>query len=261
MKRRERDNFIAFCRTLEESQKPGRQSLRRRWVALRALFGSKVLPNITDSHTQELLGKTIKELDPEENDIKALISFAVGQGLVKPQELQSALQADNHNSPLHFLAGISGKAFGETVAPRICEYWLTRKGEPWKKRQASDFYDVDWQPKEKSLIRIEIKASSESPEFRFQQIRDPRLSVTKEYAYDCLLCLGITAESVEFWVIPSARVVQLIDNGVIIGHHGGQKAQLQSNTLWFTTTDDILEQISDYHATAENVREVALNLL
>ena len=254
--------FVDFCSDLRARQKQGRPSLRRRWSALRDLY-REVLPALTATEIHNLLGKRADELDPEENDFKAVVAHAAGRGLVDPTRLRSAMAESAEESPLYFLAAISGKAFGETVAPAVCEFWLRAFGDGWDKRPATDWYDILWTPCEGiGAQRIELKASSESPEFRYQQIRDPRIGPDPSSgSYDSLLCLGVTATSVEFWFLPANEVSKAIDTGVMTFQHGGQKAGLQSNTYWITMTREARAVFQNYGATPEELRELGMELL
>lgn len=113
------------------------------------------------------------DLDPDRNDLKAVVAYAMGRGLVQDSaRLRVALAADEMADPLAFLAGLGGKAFGETWAPLIARFWLQRDGDTWVKQGSKQLFDVAWQPaREATPIRIELKASSEHPDFLFQQVR------------------------------------------------------------------------------------------
>lgn len=131
---------------------------------------------IKDEEIFALLGKSRDQLDPEKNDLKALVSYCVGKGISKGNELISAIAKDVENEPLAFLAEHSGKSFGEKWAPMFAKFWLFSEGDGWEKRKATDYFDIGWTPKETGKeIRIELKASSENPNFRFQQIRHPKM--------------------------------------------------------------------------------------
>ena len=56
----------------------GRQALRRRWANLRAL-ASEAATKISPAEIEALLGKPLADLDPEQNDLKALVSYALGK--------------------------------------------------------------------------------------------------------------------------------------------------------------------------------------
>jgi len=120
----------------------GRNALLRRWRNLREL-ATEVLTDLPAEEVRRLLGKEPESLDPALNDLKAVIAYAAGKGLLRdPRRLKGALQADELADPLAFLAGLSGKAFGETWAPAIARYWLQDDGDGWVKKRAKDYYDV-----------------------------------------------------------------------------------------------------------------------
>ncbi len=262
VKRRTWDEFAEYAQSLQRTQKTGRQALRREWTALRTLFEREVRPHFTAEEINRLLGKRFDELDPEENDLKALIAHAVGRGLFPPERLREALRADNQSSPLSFLAGLSGKAFGEVVAPAVCRFWLAGDSDMWDKRPGTDFYDVAWTPTEIGKpLRLEVKASSEAPAYRFQQVRRPRTGSSGTFAYDALLCLGVTARSLEFCLVPAPVVESLISDGTFEGQHGGKKVGLESNTYWFTMTPEMRRVLKDHAVTQEDLRDLAKALI
>lgn len=249
------EGFAEFCNGLASRQKVGRASLRREWGALRALAAT-VLPEIPDQVVEELLGKRKLSVDPEENDLKAVVSYAVGRGMIEPEQVRLALEADNRHSPLFWLAGLSGKAFGENIAPQLCAYWLVRAGDLWEKQSGSAYFDITWTPRDRGEIRMELKASSENPGFRFQQIRDPRFTGVDGHDYDLLLCLGVTASTLEFWSIPADDVARLIDDGTLPNQHGGKK--MGSNTYWFVADAKTRRKLASFSAEAVNVRATIL---
>jgi hypothetical protein len=106
------EGFADYCKALAAEQGTGRKSLRRDWTNLRAV-AARVIESIPDEVVMSLLGKAKTALNPEENDLKALVGYAVGQGLLGSEELREALDADDRASPLYWLAGLSGKSFGE----------------------------------------------------------------------------------------------------------------------------------------------------
>lgn len=251
------EGFADYCKALAAQQRVGRASLRREWANLRAL-ADRVLPDVPDELVISLLGKAKSAADPEENDLKALVSWAVGQGIVKATELRTALEDDNRASPLYWLAGLSGKSFGEKVAPQLCAYWLMESSDTWKKQPGSAYYDVSWHPSESPRpVRMELKASSENPGCRFQQIRDPRYTGAVGLDYDLLLCVGITASTMEFWSIPATEVGRFIDNKTFPNQHGG--AKMASNTYWFVTDTKTRRLVEPYYCEAINVRAVVLD--
>jgi len=91
--------------------------------------------------------QTLNALDPEHNDLKALVAYAVGKGIIKDTgSLRAALDADMQADPLYFLAAQSGKTFGEKYAPLIASFWFVSEEDGWIKKKSSDFYDVGWLP-------------------------------------------------------------------------------------------------------------------
>jgi hypothetical protein len=226
------DDFVDWAMRAA-SQATGRVSLRRRWSALR-LLAEQVAAKLPEKEVIALLGKPFDQLDPEHNDLKALVAYAAGKGIVpNPQQLQEALREDAKADPLHFLAQHSGKTFGEKFSPMFAQFWLQAEGDTWEKKSSKELYDVGWCPKELggTEIRIELKASSEAPSYLFQQIRHPRLSgSTGSGDYDLLLCLGVTAGSLEWWGVPAKHLDRFAENGttpagnaVITRHHGKRR--------------------------------------
>ncbi len=251
------EGFADYCKALAAEQGTGRKSLRRDWTNLRGV-AAKVLERIPDEVVMSLLGKAKTALNPEENDLKALVGYAVGQGLLNSEELRDALDADDRASPLHWLAGLSGKSFGEKVAPLLCAYWLVQGSDTWKKQSGSAYYDIAWEPSElDGPIRMELKASSENPGFRFQQVRDPRYTRAAKLDYDLLLCVGVTASTMEFWSIPTENVGAFIDEGIFANQHGG--AKMKSNTYWFVTDQKTREILKPFHTEAVDVRAFVLD--
>ncbi len=88
IKQRTWEGFAEFVRTLHKAQKMGRKALRREWSAIRDLVEREVLSRLTQAEISLLLGKRVDELDPEENDLKALAAHAVGRGLLAPERLR-----------------------------------------------------------------------------------------------------------------------------------------------------------------------------
>ncbi len=216
---------------------------------------------MNEPEVESLLGKKFADLDPEENDLKALAAYAAGRGLLDPAELRAALDADLRESPLYFLAGLSGKTFGETVAPELCAFWLRAEGDAWQKMPNRERYDVAWAPgASRHLLRIELKASSEHPGFRFQQVRDPRAGDQLRLDYDGLLCMGVTAGSVGFWLIPADDVARLIATGVLERQHGGSKTGLSSNTYWIVTDRTNRDRLAGFAVAPEELRQRCVEL-
>lgn len=268
------DDFAVWI-MLQAGQVGGRKSLQRRWANLRAL-ASQVAEKIPASEIQALLGKSFEELDPENNDLKALVAYAVGLGMVNNRsQLQAVLQADYRADPLYFLAQHSGKTFGEKFAPMIAKFWLSEIGEKWEKQPPSGLYDISWLPQDhsESEIRIELKASSEYPSFRFQQIRHPRLSGSEGLDYDLLLCLGVSAGSLEWWAIPGKDLDQFVDSGkvaaqsVIITRHHGKRRPIWNETYgyadegWFCADSKARKLLDMYYcADSQRLRSMILSI-
>ena len=83
----------------------GRKALRRRWTALRNLAG-KVAESLAPGEIESLLGKPYDQLDPEHNDLKALVAYGAGKGLIPDvNQLQRVLTDDAFADPLQIRAG------------------------------------------------------------------------------------------------------------------------------------------------------------
>ncbi len=222
------DEFVAWA-AVQAAQASGRPALRRRWVGLRAL-ANQVKDKIGPEEVRRLLGKEFSQLDPEHNDLKALVAYAAGKGILPDASLlHVTLSDDTKADPLFFLAAHSGKTFGEKYAPLFAQFWLAADGDEWSKKKSSEYYDVGWKPRELGgrEVRIELKASSEHPKYLFQQIRHPKLSGGRDPDYDVLLCIGVSAATLEWWAIPASRFDEFADNGttpadqaVITSQHG-----------------------------------------
>jgi len=253
----------------------GRASLLRRWQHLRSL-AKTALRDVPDSEIVTLLGKPKEQLDPETNDLKAAIAYAIGNGYLKDSAaLQRALTEDMRSDPLYFLASMSGKAFGETWSPLIAQYWIRHEDDDWTKKGARAYFDVSWFPYELGgrECRIELKASSEYPKFRFQQIRHWKLSGEDGPDYDILLCMGVTASSLEWWVIPSQELDSLAENGttsekdiVIIRHHGKRRPIWNekvgyTDEGWFVTDSRARELLERFHVESEGLRDKILEYM
>lgn len=250
----------------------GRPSLRRRWPQLKGL-AKRVEEQLSPREVQELLGKPPNQLDLEENDVKALVAYGAGKGILPdPGLLRQALEEDVREDPLFFLAGHSGKTFGEKYAPEIARFWLQHETDGWSKQGAKAYYDVGWMPEELDgrEIRIEVKASSEHPAYRFQQVRHYWLSGSDIPDYDLLLCLGATARSLEWWAIPARDLDQYADNGVttpervVITVQHGKNETIWNSTVgyvregWFTTGDRERALLAPYFCRSEELRQTIL---
>jgi hypothetical protein len=260
------DGFAKFIVAEAKTTKYGRQALRRRWKHLRDLV-KRCAAEVPDNEIQNLLGKTRHSLDPEANDMKALVAYCVGKGLARGEDLVEALQADLDAEPMAFLADHSGKSFGEKWAPAIAKYWLCNDGDRWEKMKAKDYYDIAWTPKELGkVIRIEIKASSEAPEFRFQQIRHPRLN-DNQSQYDVLLCVGVTASTLEWWAIPTPAFDDIANNELTLKcqtvfrkHHGKDAPIWNDNAgyedeAWFCADERCRGILTPYSSGSESIRD------
>ena len=94
---------------------------------------------------KRLLGRDVGDLDPERNDLKAIVAYAMGKGVLQvPERLWQAIGADETNDPLAFLAGLSGKTFGETWAPEITRYWVAGPPGCWAAGQSSNRLPTFW---------------------------------------------------------------------------------------------------------------------
>src|SRR5207302_9108958 len=114
-----------------------RLSLRRRWATLRQL-AEQVSKQLEPREIEDLLGKPYGQLDPEHNDLKALVAYGAGKGIITdPRQLQQVLREDARSDPLYFLAAHSGKTFGEKWAPLFAKYWLMLDGDTWTKQPAT----------------------------------------------------------------------------------------------------------------------------
>lgn len=206
----------------------GRAGFLRDWKELEQLFSNNVLPHLDASLVRDLLGKDVGELHPEQNDLKALCAYGVHAGWVTADAFRHALASADASSPLWFLAGKSGKTFGETVAPVIAEFYLLEPGDQWEKMPSTELYDIAWSPRETgATYRIELKASSERNP-RFQQIRPPRMKGGRRNEYDALLCLGVFRDAIEWWLLPAEDVTRLMEEHVITQQHNAGKHRTDS---------------------------------
>ena len=128
-------DFHRFCRELAREVGIGRAGLRRDWTVLEQLVRGRVLTQMTSQQVRELLDKDASQLHGEFNDLKALAAYGVARGWVDPKTLREALQAADQSNPLWFLANVSGKTFGGSVAPKLAEYWLCEEGDRWIRRK------------------------------------------------------------------------------------------------------------------------------
>ena len=82
-------------------------------------------------------------------------------------------------------------------------------------------------------LRIEVKCSTERPERRFQQVRDPRPPTESDgWRYDCLLCIGVSPNHLTFWLLDAEQTADCIDRSLITIQH------TDSNTHWFFPSEE-----------------------
>lgn len=249
--------FQRFCQQLAQHIGVGRAGLRRDWSAVDRLVRDLVLPRMTADQVHELLDKEPSRLEGELNDLKALGAYGVARGWLESRDLRAALQAADASNLLWFLANVSGKTFGGSVAPKLAEYWLCEEGDEWNRRKDVEYYDYDWRVAALgSIIRLELKASSEKNP-RFQQIRDPRMSRTPEsYDYDGCLCLGGYGGKLEWWYFPADAVEMLIRRDVITPQHGAHK--IVSGTYWITLNKRMRPILQDFRVSSQGLRDSIL---
>lgn len=190
------EGFLAFLYELPSRLRLGRQQIRVVRDNLEALVTAKIRPRLTTADEAQLfpLG-----FSPAESDLKIAAGVGMERGLITALEYEQAVRADKIAGPFGFLQTMSGKTFGESVAPLIARYWLVDEGDSYEKLATKGLYDVRWTPVELGKsIRIELKTSSENRP-RFQQIRDPWMidpdSVSPDY--DILLCLRVSNQGLE----------------------------------------------------------------
>lgn len=268
------DDFVEWA--IEQAgEVVGRKALRRRWAELRKL-AEQVSKEVDPNEIRELLGKSYEELDPENNDLKALVAYGAGKGIIaEPARLQAVLRDDTRADPLHFLSRHSGKTFGEKYAPLFAKFWLVLEQDGWMKQKSTELYDIGWVPHERrgKEIRIEIKASSEHPSYRFQQIRHPELSGSGSQDYDLLLCVGVSAGTLEWWAVPASELEQYADTGtvppeqtVITRHHGKRRPIWNgqygyADEGWFQTDSHARALLKNYACTSDQLRNRILSIL
>ena len=251
----------------------GRAALRRRWRELK-LLAEEASASLSDSEIETMLGRSRSALDPDKNDLKAIIAYALGKGVIKDAaRLKSALELDEISDPLAFLSGFSGKTFGETWAPQIASFWLNETNDTWEKIGPKGLFDIAWLPKgfAEPAIRIELKASSEHPGFRFQQIRHSKLSGSQSSDYDILLCLGVTAGSLEWWVIPTSKFDEIAENGktspnqAVITRHHGKKRPIWNDHHgyvdegWVTMAPPARSVLAPFSCSSEGLRSMIIS--
>lgn len=100
--------------------------------------------------------------------------------------------------------------------------------------------------------RCEIKFSTEDPP-RFQQVRDPRLA-GGERKYDILICVSARPHGLVYWLIPSAAVGGLMDQGAITVQHA------MSDTKWFLPSRTDSDAFSNFRFDYEGFVEALVAL-
>lgn len=134
--------------------------------------------------------------------------------------------------PFQWLQTLSGKSFGEKVAPLIVRFFLEDELEP---REHSD-HDFVFRGR-----KVELKTGTEhSTEgvFLFQQIRP-------QQDWDLLLCLGLCVRSLVFFVLTRSFVEAAIEtwrsdeSSIITPQHGGardlDRTTAEPDTFWMWT--------------------------
>lgn len=245
------EEFLTFLYQLPSKLKPGRQGIRVVRDHLQSLVEHRVLMRLTEVDQKSFfpLG-----FSPAESDLKVAAGLGIERGYISPVEYEDALKQDKAAGPFGFLQTLSGKVFGETVAPQIAQFWLQANLDLFSKRPPSGLYDLLWTDGGSGrTIRIELKASTEdSP--NFQQIRHPRMTNrdAEDYEYDILLCLHVSNAGLEWWVFPAAEVADLIHSGVFTSQHGGQK--IDSGTYWIRMTPQNRVRFEANQTTSEELR-------
>ena len=251
------EDFLAFLYELPSQLRPGRQRIGVVRNNLQALVMGKVYPELTVDDEARLfpLG-----FSPAESDLKIAAGVGLERGLITSMEYERAIRADKAASPFGFLQTMSGKTLGETVAPRIAQYWLVEEGDGFVKVSTQGLYDFVWTPRETGRqVRVELKASSEEHP-NFQQIRHPRMSGTTEsdLDYDVLLCLGLSNAGLEWWAFPADEVESFIIDKVFKPQHGGTK--MKSGTYWVRIRPADRIQFKRFATDSESLRGFVLSL-
>jgi hypothetical protein len=171
------------------------------------------------------------------------------------------LRSDKAAGPFGFLQTLSGKVFGETVAPQIAQFWLHEEGDQFIKMAGGDLYDFRWAVVETGqTIRIEMKASTEASP-NFQQVRHPKMTApdASDFEYDVLLCLHASNAGLEWWAFPAQVVATSIENGAFPPQHGGQK--MKSGTFWVRMDAKNRARFQAYQTTSGDLRNFVQNLV
>jgi hypothetical protein len=223
------DEFLVYLYELPSTLRPGRQRIRVVRDHLETLVRERILPTLDmDDRSLFPLG-----FSPAESDLKLAAGVGLERGLISAVDYEEALLADKAAGPFGFLQTLSGKTFGETVAPLIARFWLIaeERGDEFQRVKNTEFYDfwvsLEGGPKK----RIEMKASTEDKP-NFQQIRHPKMTnrAAELYEYDLLLCLGLSNDGLEWWIFTASDVDEFIQTGVFTPQHGGKKTD--SGTYW-----------------------------
>lgn len=257
MSERTWENFLGFLYELPSRLKPGRQRIRVVQDNLQTLVDERIRPGLSQGDEARLfpLG-----FSPAESDLKLAAGVGLERGLISPDDYEQALKADKAASPFGFLQSMSGKTFGETVAPLIAHYWLVDDGDSFGRVSTRGLYDFGWTPRETSReIRIELKASSEASP-NFQQIRHPRMSNSAAVRrdYDVLLCLGLSNAGLEWWAFPSPEVESFIATRAFAPQHGG--AKMESGTYWVRMRSGERTRFARFATTSDSLRQFVLDL-
>jgi len=109
---------------------------------------------------------------------------------------------------------------------------------------------------------------------RFQQVRHPNLGGNSDRDYDLLLCLGVSAGSLEWWAIPARDLDQFADNGqnpserTVITRHHGKTRPIWNDEFgyvdegWFLMNKRTREVLNEYACEqSENLRAKILSLV
>ena len=88
--------------------------------------------------------------------------------------------------------------------------------------------------------------------------------------YDVLLCVGVTAGSLEWWAIPTDRLDDFTENGrttsesIVVTRHHGKRRPIWSETFddegWFSTDDRARRLLSEFAVDSAGLRERLLRV-
>lgn len=136
-------------------------------------------------------------------------------------------------SVLSFLRGLPPQTVGTKFGCELVRRLLERENVScW--RAGTRLYDIVISARKgEDGTRVEVKCSTELPQRRFQQVRDPRPEEAGgRWRYDCLVCVGVSPDNLTFWFVPGEEVARLIDDGLITVQHA------DSETNWFFPNED-----------------------